>query len=158
MDKRRLFSSLLALVGSTALIIAYVAQFGFGLEPCVLCLYQRIPYALVAILGFIAMKRPENVRLILLLAAITFAIGAVIAAYHFGVEKHWWASATGCTGDPSKSTSVQDLMQSMEKKQAKACDAVDWTLLGISMAGWNVLFSIFCVHATIIARQRLKGI
>jgi len=152
----RLYTKLLALVGSGALIMAYIAQFGFGLEPCILCLYQRIPYALVAILGFIGMKKPHLIKPVLVLAALTFFSGASIAAYHFGVEQHWWASATGCSGDASTSFQAQDLMQMMQQKQAKPCDAVDWTLFGISMAGWNVLFSLFCTHAAIYARLRLR--
>ncbi|MBL4693045.1 MAG: disulfide bond formation protein B [Magnetovibrio sp.] len=156
MNEARLYPKLLAGVGAGALIMAYIAQFGFGLEPCVLCLYQRIPYALVAILGFIAMKRPQNLNDILVASAVVFAASTALAAYHFGVEQHWWVSATGCTGDVSKTFTTQDLLQSMQRKQPKACDAVDWTLFGLSMAGWNVLFSIFCVHAIIIARMRLR--
>jgi disulfide bond formation protein DsbB len=158
MEQTRLYPRLLAAVGAGALSMAYIAQFGFDLEPCVLCLYQRIPYALVAIFGFVGMMRPNLVKLILVLAALTFGAGAIIAAYHFGVEQHWWASATGCTGDASKPFTTQDLMQAMQKKQPKACDAVDWTFFGVSMAGWNVLFSIFCVHATIVARLRLREV
>lgn len=156
MDEARLYPKLLAGVGAGALVMAYIAQFGFGLEPCILCLYQRIPYALVAIAGFIAMKRPENIKPILVMTTIIFTASAVLGAYHFGVEQHWWASATGCTGTASQAFSTQDLLQSMQKKQIKPCDSVDWTLFGLSMAGWNVLFSIFCIHATIIARLRLR--
>jgi len=158
MDQTRLYPKLLAVVGGGALMMAYIAQFGFGLEPCVLCLYQRIPYAMVAMLGFLGMMRPHLVKPIMIIAAVTFAGGAGIAAYHFGVEQHWWASATGCMGDAGKTFTTQDLMQSMQKKQPKACDAVDWTFFGISMAGWNVLFSIFCTHAAIVARLRLREV
>ena len=136
--------------------MAYIAQFGFGLEPCVLCLYQRIPYALVAVLGFTGLMRPHLSPKLLVLAALVFASGAVIAAYHVGVEQHWWASATGCSGNTSKTTSTLDLIQSMQVKPPKACDAVDWTMLGISMAGWNVLFSIVAGVASLFARTRLK--
>jgi len=156
MKQTRLYTKLLALVGAGALAAAYISQFGFGLEPCILCLYQRIPYALVALLGFVGMMHPHLIKSIMVFAAVVFACGAAIAAYHFGVEKHWWASAMGCTGGASKPFTTQDLMQSMQKKQPKACDAVDWTLFGVSMAGWNVLFSIFCAHAAIIARLRLR--
>ena len=158
MDEIRLYPRLLAAVGAGALSMAYIAQFGFGLEPCVLCLYQRIPYAVVAILGFIGMMRPHLVKPFFILAAVMFLSGAALGAYHFGVEQHWWASATGCSGDVSKAFTTQDLMQSMQKKQPKACDAVDWTFLGVSMAGWKVLFSLFCFHATIVARLRLREV
>jgi len=156
MDQTRLTSIVLATVGAGALAMAYIAQFGFGLEPCVLCLYQRIPYALVAILGFAGLMRPHLMGKLLILAALVFSFGAVIAAYHVGVEQHWWASATGCSGDIAKTSTPQDLIQSMQVKPVKACDAVDWTMLGISMAGWNVLFSSLCAGAALYARTRLK--
>jgi len=156
MNQTRLTSIVLAAVGAGALATAYIAQFGFGLEPCVLCLYQRIPYALVAILGFVGLMRPHLLPTLLVLAALVFAFGAALAAYHVGVEQHWWASATGCSGNTSKTKTTLDLIQSMQVKPPKACDAVDWTLLGISMAGWNVLFSALCAVASLFARTRLK--
>lgn len=156
MNQARLTSIVLAAVGAGALGLAYTAQFGFGLEPCVLCLYQRVPYALVAILGFVGLMRPHLVPNLLILAALVFACGAIIAAYHVGVEQHWWASATGCSGNTSQTTTTLDLIQSMQVKPPKACDAVDWTVLGVSMAGWNVLFSIVCGVASLFARTRLK--
>lgn len=158
MDNTRLISIVLAAVGAGALAMAYIAQFGFDLEPCVLCLYQRIPYALVAILGFVGLMRPHLLPKLLILAALVFLSGAVIAAYHVGVEQHWWASATGCSGDTSKTSTTLDLIKSMQVKPPKSCDAVDWTMLGVSMAGWNVLFSIVCGVASMYARTRVKEI
>lgn len=157
MNNTRLYPTLLAAVGASALAMAYVAQFGFGLEPCVLCLYQRIPYALVAILGFSAMRWPSLVRPMFALAVVVFISGASIAFYHVGVEQHWWASATGCSGDgllvPPSTT---DFLASLEVAPPKPCDAVDWTVLGVSMAGWNVVFSIFAAGASAFAFRRLK--
>ena len=157
MHQTRLFPTLLAAVGAGALAIAYVAQFGFGLEPCVLCLYQRIPYALVAILGFVGLKHPQWLKPLLMLAVLVFIAGASIAFYHVGVEQHWWASATGCTGGGLSTTvTTADFLKSLETPSPKPCDAVDWTVLGVSMAGWNVVFSIFAAGACAYALTRLK--
>ena len=54
MDWPRLvpFAILAASIG--ALIIAYTAELAFGIEPCILCLYQRIPYALAGALAVAA--------------------------------------------------------------------------------------------------------
>ena len=46
MKNKRLYPALLILVGVGSLGAAYTAQFGFDLEPCVLCLYQRVPFAI----------------------------------------------------------------------------------------------------------------
>jgi len=157
MQPARLYPVLLAAVGAGALATAYTAQYGFGLEPCVLCLYQRIPYALVAILGFAAMLRPYLAGRMLALAALVFLAGAGLAVYHFGVEQHWWASAAGCSGGSLKAgVNTADLLQSLEAAPPKPCDQVDWTVLGVSMAGWNALFSVLGAAACVYARKRLR--
>ncbi|MFC1672615.1 disulfide bond formation protein B [Pseudomonadota bacterium] len=157
-DPRRLYPALLALTGTGALAGAYIAQYGFGYEPCILCLYQRIPYALIAILGFVGLRRPDLLERLLVLAAMTFSVGAALGAYHFGVEQHWWASATGCSGGAlTADVTTADLLASLQQPAVKPCDAVDWTLLGVSMAGWNALFSCFATFASLLARRRLKG-
>lgn len=156
MNKERLYSLDLALVGAGALALAFTSQFGFDLEPCVLCLYQRVPFALVIALGLAGLWRPEHARAALGLAALVFLGGAALAFYHVGVEQHWWASATGCTGDAERTYSPAELMQSLQAPIAKPCDAVDWTFLGVSMAGWNVVFSSLCAVAAGLARARLK--
>jgi len=157
MKHTRLYPTLLAGVGAGALAMAYIAQYGFGLEPCILCLYERIPYALVAILGFTAMRWPHLVRPMMAMAVAVFAFSAALAFYHVGVEQHWWASATGCTGGNLPTTmTTADLLKSLEAPPPKPCDAVDWTLFGVSMAGWNVVFSIFAAGASAYAFARLK--
>jgi len=156
MNQTYITSTALITVSVSTLFMAYVAQFGFGLEPCILCLFQRLPYAMVAVLGFFGLMRPQWLGTILVLAAVLFITGAFIAAYHVGVEQHWWVSATGCSGDASKTFTTQDVMKSMQTRPAKACDAVDWTFLSISMAGWNVFFSSLFAGASLYARRRLK--
>lgn len=153
----RLYPALLAAVGAGALVMAYAAQYGFDLEPCVLCLYQRVPYAILVLLGFIGLRWTATVPSVLQLAGGVFAAGAALAVYHFGVEQHWWASATGCTGAVNADVSTEDLMKAMATKPPKACDAVDWTLLGVSMAGWNVVFSSLGAGVCLWAARKVKG-
>jgi len=137
----RLYPALLMLAGAGALATAYTAQYGYDLEPCILCLYQRVPFAIAAVLGIVGLWRPQWLAGIFALAVATFAINAGIAVYHVGVEQHWWASAVGCAGTLPTQVSPTDLMASLNTKPPKACDEVDWTVLGISMASWNVVFS-----------------
>jgi len=141
MTNTRLYPILLILVGAGALATAFTAQFGFGLEPCVLCLYQRVPFAIALVLGAVGLWRPQDLAIIFALAAAAFAINCGIAVYHVGVEQHWWASAVGCGGKLVTQASVADLMASLHTKPPKSCDTVDWTMFGISIAGWNIVFS-----------------
>lgn len=132
-----------------ALANAYTAQYAFDLEPCVLCLYQRVPFAVAGALGVAGFLLPGEqidwkVRAVAV-SGVVFLIGAGIAFYHVGVEQHWWVSAAACgTGsgveDPKTVEELQKLL--MQAKPVKACDEVDWTLFGLSMATYNVAFSL----------------
>jgi len=137
---------LLASLG--ALASAYTAQYGFDLEPCILCLYQRIPYAVAGVLALLALLTPRQRKdgamvLMVIAAGAAFTIGAGIAFYHVGVEQHWWVSAAACGGGGAAAPeSVDQLRQLlMAAKPVKACDEIEWTLFGLSMATYNVAVS-----------------
>ncbi len=75
-----------------ALVIALLSQHVGGLEPCPLCLIQRIPYGVNIFLGAFAIllvgRGREPVALIALIGGI-FALDGGIALYHVGVEQGW---------------------------------------------------------------------
>jgi disulfide bond formation protein DsbB len=125
-----------------ALGTAYAAEYWGGLEPCPLCLYQRIPYAVAGVLAAAALvaRAPGPAALLLLLAAGAFFVNAGIAFYHMGVENQWWASAV-CADDAPAIATVEDLRRALGRPPPKPCDTVDWTLFGISMASYNMVVS-----------------
>jgi disulfide bond formation protein DsbB len=138
------FAIVLVCLGAVA--FAYIGQYGFGLEPCVLCLYERIPYALAAGVALLTAVLPltNSARALLVgLCGVIFLGGAGLAFYHVGVEEHWWAAITGCGGQPDMDFTVEDLQASLQRPSAlKPCDEVDWRLFGISLAGYNVILSM----------------
>ena len=56
---QRTYPAILALIGVGTLITVYTAEYAFRLEPCNLCLFQRVPYFAIAFIGWIGMKRPN---------------------------------------------------------------------------------------------------
>ncbi|MGQ0528155.1 MAG: disulfide bond formation protein B [Alphaproteobacteria bacterium] len=130
-------------VSALALAAAFTAQFVYGLAPCQLCLYQRVPFAaaiLIAAIGLWALKKPDTVRALLALDALVFAANAIIAAYHSGVERKLWRSMfEGCA--VSFEARDKDLLQSIMAGKAARCDEIPWAdpLLGLSMANYNAL-------------------
>ena len=141
----------LALVASLALLAgAHAFETFGGLEPCPLCLRQREAHwtaAAISALALVCGSRPQwHGMVVWLFGALTAAylVGAGIAAYHAGVEWHWWAGPASCaTGADGGVMSAADLFQRLqESADVPACDEVPWSLLGISMAGYNVLFSL----------------
>ncbi len=134
------------IVSAAALLAAYTAQYGFGLKPCQLCLYQRVPYFLNIVLGgaafFSTFRYPRLVTLFLYLAAAAFLAGAVVAFFHAGVEYKWWPGLPSCSGQIlPENASLEDLRNILTQQPIVRCDEAAWTLFGVSMAGYNYLLS-----------------
>jgi disulfide bond formation protein DsbB len=143
-----------------ALGTAYISQHVFGLEPCVLCSYQRAPYILAGALALLGLCLPtDGRRPIVLIAATTiiFLASAFLAFYHVGIEQYWWASVAACGGQLSAEISIEQLQAALSNKPLKACNEQVFQLLGISMAGYNSLASLILALATLIATWRLAG-
>jgi disulfide bond formation protein DsbB len=153
----RLYPALIAAASVAVLAAAFGFQYLGGLDPCVLCVYQRYPYGVVIALAAVALVAPAGrARAVPLgLAAAAFVAGAGIAGFHVGVEQHWWAGLAACGGTaPAAAQDLNALMKSLARPPA-SCDAVAWSLFGISMAGYNFLISLALAALSIGAARRL---
>jgi len=138
-------SLLLILVSAASLAGALTAQFGFGMQPCHLCLLQRIPYGCAIVLAAIAAADGGDLRLRALLlgvCAAVFATNAGIAFYHVGVEQHWWESS--CAGGAARlATDAGGLLAKLKQgPAAPACDMIPFSIFGLSFAGMNLIASL----------------
>jgi disulfide bond formation protein DsbB len=123
---------------------AYAFQYIGGLYPCEMCWWQRYPHAvaiLLAALAFTAPAASSRSRTLVLLAALAIAISGLIGVYHAGVELKIFEGFTTCTST-AKAASTQELLKQLMKVPLIRCDQVQWSLFGISMAGWNAIFSL----------------
>ena len=116
---------------------AYVAEYGFGLYPCEMCWWQRWPhFSALALAALAFLARPA--RLWTALAAIAVLVSAAIGLFHAGVEYGWWQGITSCArivpSDPGASP-----LEAIMNTPMISCDDPQWTLLGISLAGFNFL-------------------
>lgn len=118
---------------------ALISQFGFGLYPCEMCYWQRWPHQaaiLLAALALLLRKNPAAVRALTLLAALAILISGGIGVFHAGVEYSFWPGPA-CSASTTGPISLNDIMAG----PVIACDKPQWTLAGISLAGFNALFS-----------------
>lgn len=125
----------LALLGG-ALISQYVGH----LYPCELCWYQRYPHIAaiaLAALAFVVPGRPARTAFVAL-AAIAILLSGAIGVFHAGVEYHWWQGFTECTSTMSGPVTLDSIMNAPIVR----CDVAQWRLFGISLAGFNAVFSI----------------
>src|SRR5262245_56319742 len=147
-------------VGVISLGAALGSQyFWANLQPCPLCIYQRYPYGVVIALGVLLALLHRQRRLAVLIAAlgaIALFVDAGIAAFHVGVEEHWWEGLKACesTIDPTKMT-VEELAEALKQAPNVPCDKKAWTLFGISMAGYNFLYALITGIITSMLAVRL---
>ena len=115
------------------------SQYFGGLYPCEMCWWQRYPHFAavgIATVAFLVGNTGYR-RALVALAALAIATSGLIGGFHAGVEYHWWRGITACTSSVA-GTSLEDLMRAPLVR----CDAAQWTLFGISLAGYNALFSL----------------
>lgn len=141
--RRDLAPILLSLLSLGLAGSALVAQYGFGLAPCHLCLLQRWPHYLAAamlpVLFLLPAPRVRHLFLWLLLGLLVWA--ASLAWYHVGVEQKWWTGPSSCTSTQSAPLSLDALRAQILAAPIIRCDEVKWRLFGLSMAGWNGMIS-----------------
>lgn len=126
-------------IAGVALGTALVAQYVFGLAPCPLCVWQRWPYLAALVLGAVSAVLGWRNGWIALLAALCFAATAGIGVFHVGVEEGLWRGLETCTG-PATPDSIDALRAQVLGEQPARCDQVPFTFLGLSFAGWNVVY------------------
>ena len=91
--EHRLAGIFTAVTALAALGVAYFAQYILLLTPCELCLWERWPYRIVALLGLLGtLGRPRTTRLFLGAAGLVMLADVFIAGLHVGVELNWWPS------------------------------------------------------------------
>ncbi len=132
-------------VSLLSLSAAFIAQYGFGLIPCELCVMQRIPYAIIIFLSLLGIFAPRFRFTIIIIIMFSFIAGGSIATYHSAVEKHWIAGPVACTSEKSPTNqSMDDFLKKIEQAPIVACDQPQWSWHGITMAVLNALWS-FCI-------------
>lgn len=132
--------TLLALLGSAGLLLgAYGFQHLGNLPPCKMCLWQRWPHGAAVVIGLTALWLP--VVWLMLAGALAAAATSAIGFYHAGVELGWFEGPSTCTAGPVGGMSAAELLAQIRAAPVVRCDEVAWSLMGISMAGWNGIAS-----------------
>jgi disulfide bond formation protein DsbB len=141
----------LALLGG-----ALGSQYFGGLHPCEMCYWQRWPHGaaiLFAALAFTAPAESSRARNLTLLAALAITISGIIGVYHAGVEAKIFPGFTTCTAMP-KGLSTAEMLEQITHAPLVRCDQIQFSFLGISMAGWNAILSLSGAAAILILTLR----
>ncbi len=132
-------AQLLALALPAALLGgAYISQYVFGLFPCEMCWWQRWPHFAALVLALLSFAVPPR-RVWIAIAAGGILTSGLIGVFHAGVEYGLWEGLTSCA---QPSIGGGDALEAIFSQPIIRCDVAPWTLLGISLAGFNAIFSI----------------
>ena len=149
-----------AAVCAALLGFGYYLQYARGLEPCPLCMVQRgFFYALMAIFLAGAIHAPRRVgSAVYSSLAVLFALGGAATAgrqvwlQHLPKDK-----VPACGPDLFFMLENLPLARTLEKLfyGSGECAVVDWRFLGLSIAGWSLVwFSALGIYAVVVAARQ----
>ncbi len=120
------------------------------LHPCHLCIFQRLLYLLLALVGFAAWyltARPPG-RLIGFLAMLLAAGGLAVAAYQSWLQWQPPGSVSCVGGDPGL---IERLVEALGQWLPELflatgfCEEAEMTILGLTLANWSALGFAACL-------------
>ncbi|NIJ68001.1 disulfide bond formation protein B [Xanthomonas sp. 60] len=146
-------------------LLAYAVflQLKMGLEPCPLCIFQRLAFAALGIVFLIGAlhgpgNRPGRVTYGVL-AFVAAAVGMGIAGRHVYVQL--LPPEMGSTCGPPLSF-LSETMGPFEVFRTVLtgtgnCGNIDWTFLGLTMPMWSLVFFIaLAAWALIVSLRRVR--
>ena len=148
--RSRAFWTALAIcaIASATIAGAWFFQLVLGIQPCPMCLEQRYAYyiaiPLAAVLAVMAARQAPKPLLVAGFAVLfcLTVFNSAFGVYHAGVEWGFWPGPTECTGSGSVDFGTPgSLLENLKTAKVIRCDQVQWSFLGLSLAGYNALIS-----------------
>lgn len=145
----RMANALGAFACAGLMAYALYAQHMLGLEPCPLCIFQRVAViALGAVFLLAAAHRAGNAGR----RAYSVLLGLVALAGIGVAGRHVWLTTLPPERVPACGPGLDFMLESFPLRDALAmvlsgsgeCASVDWTFLGLTMPAW-VLIALVCL-------------
>jgi disulfide bond formation protein DsbB len=160
MKAPRLYYLLLVIGGISLLAYGYYLQYVEGLEPCPLCIFQRIAYfaiILISLAGVFHAPGKTGMRIYGALLVIASSAGAAIAGRQVWLQHLPADKVPSCGPDLEYMLEVFSFTETLEKvfRGSGECAVVDWTFLAFSIAEWSLL--CFVSLAIVCFYHSLKG-
>jgi len=142
------------LAAAGALAFAYYLQYVSGLEPCPLCIFQRVAMAgvgLFCLLGFIHGPKAAGHRVYAALALLSALIGLAIAA------RHVWLMHLPADQVPACGPGLDYLVDIMPLTEVlttvlrgdASCAEVKGAFMGISLPAWTACYFLLLSLASL---------
>jgi disulfide bond formation protein DsbB len=120
---------------------ALYAQYGLGLAPCPLCIFQRVATIATGILFLIAAlhdPRPTGARVYGALIALAALCGVLVSARHIWIQAQPPGTVAACGADLDYLLEIMPVTEVVSKVLTGSgeCGKIDWSFLGLSMPWW----------------------
>jgi disulfide bond formation protein DsbB len=150
------------LLALSAIVGALLFQYVGGLEPCVLCLQQRTPYYVglpILVVAILVARAKSNLAtgislLLTAVAIVVFAWGIDTGFYHAGAEWGFWPGPQSCSRTTEFSNNLDAYIAQLNQTPPIDCTKPAIRILGLSLAGWNVVVSAVTILLLALSAKR----
>jgi len=151
-DDQSANSRIARLMGAGALTLLLGAlgfQYLAHLAPCEMCHWQRWPYIAAAIAGLVVVSFWKNTRQLALFTIVMVALSGLIGAYQSGMQMGILPGPEACT------VAHPYVLGSGAPPPEVSCNAVTWSLFGLSLASYNAIFAFLIagIGAFLLSRK-----
>jgi disulfide bond formation protein DsbB len=142
-------AAIIAIFGALTICGFFFFQYVLGYPPCPLCLDQReafyicVPLAALLWLGASHGAARKVMVAGFIVAAAVMLWNTGLSAYHAGIEWKFWPGPQDCSGPINNLGSAGGMLKQLQNIRIVRCDEAAWRLFGISLAGYDVLVSLF---------------
>ena len=140
-----------------SLLFVFILQYEYGILPCKLCIWQRLPHFLNI---FIVLKILSSLFIpsyLFLTGLLNMVFAFLLAGYHFGLEQNLWNNAFSCGGNLDlQDLSTRELLKNLNNTPITNCELEAWNFLNLSLSGWNMIFTLsmlICLFSLINSKR-----
>lgn len=159
---RRAGFFLVSLACAGAMGFAFYAQYVLKLEPCPLCMLQRVGVVAVGVLALLAaIINPQRIwyRLWSLLVVLAAGAGGAVSV------RQLWLQSLPADQVPQCGPGLEYLLDTLPFTHALEkvlmgsgeCAVVDWRFLGMAMPFWVAVFFAGVILFVLFQQRRLRG-
>lgn len=137
----------------------YYSQFYLGLEPCPLCIFQRVAFIALGTIFLVAgLHNPGHIgaRIYAILIGLAGFTGAGIAGWHVYIQHLPPDQVPECGPGLDYMLEAFDFSQTLKMvfTGSGECAEITWTFLGQSMPVWSLLWFLALALAGLIGNWR----
>lgn len=155
-DNFKLGLIIIFIISTTALSFAYFVEYVLNHKPCILCIYQRVPYFLILVISLIALYFKKIIKISFVSINLLLCAEIGLAIYHVLIEHHILSETSKCAlNNKLDQLSIDDLKIAIMNESVSSCSNGLYLINYISMTEMNLIFAIMFLILT-IRIQRVK--